>query len=104
MKYHYEMDSRGVTVSFDAKPCDRIRAILKGSGFRWSSRGGFWWRRRVSGAADVLTAIDKVISPPSDQRWPCWRCGSPEGRFRNRGAAAPVYCEWCAAETEEGER
>ena len=25
----------------------------------------------------------------------CWQCGSPDGYFRNLGAATPVWCESC---------
>lgn len=26
---------------------------------------------------------------------PCWLCKDPNGRFRNYGAATPVYCDAC---------
>lgn len=28
---------------------------------------------------------------------PCWECKAPEGKFRNYGAATPVYCDACEA-------
>jgi hypothetical protein len=81
-------------LKFSEKPDAGIRALLKGAGFRWESRGEFWWRRGVRGAADFITALEKRIGP----RLPdgaCWTCGAPEGYFRPYGAATPVYCDRC---------
>ena len=83
-----------VGVRFSAKPDERIRAMLKANGFRWSPAGGFWWRRRVEGSADFLGALDRAIGPRRPDG-ACWRCQSPEGYVRPQGAAAPVYCDAC---------
>lgn len=40
----------------------------------------------------------ELVQPSNEPRQPdapCWECGSPEGYFRNRGAAAPVWCDKC---------
>ena len=63
-------------------------------GFRWSPAGGFWWRARVSGAADFLAALHRKIGPRRPDG-ACWGCQSPDGYFRPQGAAAPVYCDAC---------
>jgi hypothetical protein len=85
----------GVRIRFSAKPDIRIRDMLKANGFRWSPAGGDWWRTRVQGAADFLAALDRAIGPRPDGL--CWRCQAPEGYFRPRGAATPVYCDACHA-------
>lgn len=96
----YAIEPYGVSVEFDSKPCERVRSILKASGFRWNGR--IWNRRRVKGAADVLDAIRKAIEPkrpdgrPVRPDGPCWTCKAADGYFRNRGAAAPVLCDRCA--------
>lgn len=33
--------------------------------------------------------------PASELRAPCWICGNPAGKFRNLGAATPVWCDAC---------
>jgi hypothetical protein len=86
----------GVQIRFSDKPGERIRAMLKANGFRWSPAAGVWWRSRVAGAADFLAALDKVISPQRPDG-ACWRCQAPEGYFRSQGAATPVYCDACHA-------
>jgi hypothetical protein len=83
-----------VRIRFSAKPDERIRAMLKGNGFRWSPTGGEWWRSRVAGAADFLAALDRALNPRRPDG-PCWRCQAPEGCFRPQGAATPVYCDPC---------
>src|SRR5207244_3249486 len=81
----------------------------KRAGFRWSPRSGQWWRTRVSGAADFLCALRRtidgveVVSELARSR-PCWVCKSPDGFFRNRGAAAPVWCDACAARIDAEEK
>ncbi len=41
----------------------------------------------------------------SEQRAPCWICKAEGGRFRNLGAASPVWCDGCfAKETGKGGR
>jgi hypothetical protein len=88
------IETRRVSVMFNAKPEDRIRSMLKANGFRWSPAGGFWWRPRVSGFADFCAALDRAIHPHRPDG-PCWRCQAPEGFFRPQGAATPVYCDDC---------
>lgn len=31
----------------------------------------------------------------SEQRAPCWICGDAQGKFRQLGAATPVWCDAC---------
>ena len=85
-----------VRIRFSAKPDERIRGMLKANGFRWSPSAGEWWRRRVSGAADFLAALDRVIGPRRPDG-ACWKCKDPEGYFRPFAAATPVYCDSCYA-------
>lgn len=94
MKYTHAIARGFVSIRFPEKPPDDVRSILKAHGFRWSPQSAAWWRSRVSGAADVLAAIDKALRPADWSDAPCWSCQRP-GRFRNRGAAAPVYCDHC---------
>jgi hypothetical protein len=84
-----------VRIRFSAKPDDRIRSMLKYNGFRWSPGAGLWWRRRISGAADFLSALDLALNGPRKAK--CWMCGSPDGHFRSEGAATPVRCDECQA-------
>jgi len=84
----------GVTVCFPDRPNAEILAMLKANGFRWNPADRIWHRRAVSGAADFLTALDRKLNPARPDG-ACWKCGRP-GRFRNYGAATPVYCDDCA--------
>ena len=34
---------------------------------------------------------------------PCWACKSPNGKFRQYGAATPVYCDECEAKSRAGQ-
>lgn len=99
MKAHCEIQSGGVTITFDQKPPANILSALKASGFRWDGR--VWWRRRVPGAADLITWINRKLDPQPDG--PCWKCGAP-GRFRAYGAATPVYCDDCEAACRAAQR
>jgi hypothetical protein len=92
----------GVSIEFSDKPADNVRAALKRMGFRWSPAARQWWRRRVTGAADDLAAIQRLLSPES-RKYPCWRCKQP-GELRNYGAAAPVLCEVCHLAHEGNDR
>jgi hypothetical protein len=95
----HSIDRRGVAVRFSEKPDERIRGMLKASGFRWAPAAGLWWRRRIEGAADFLAALDRAIGPRRPDG-PCCHCKAPEGFFRRYGAATPVYCDACHAEHE----
>ncbi len=68
--------------------------MLKANGFRWSPSAGQWWRRRITGTADFLAALDRAIGPRRPDG-ACWQCQAPEGYFRPYGAATPVYCDAC---------
>ncbi len=85
-----------VRIRFSDKPSANIRAMLKANGFRWSPTGGEWWRNRVAGAADFLTALRRAVEPGKPDG-ACWVCKSPEGFFRNEGPATPVRCDACQA-------
>lgn len=90
----YDISRRGVTVRFEAMPPVAVRKCLKAHGFRWSPRARLWYRRRVSGAAEAIGALEKLLHPDRPDG-ACWECGRP-GTFRRRGAAAPVLCDHCA--------
>ena len=94
MTFTHTIAPRFVSIRFSEKPPDDVRSILKAHGFRWSPQSGAWSRNRVTGAADVFSTIDKALRPADWSDAPCWSCRRP-GRFRNRGAAAPVYCDHC---------
>jgi hypothetical protein len=96
LTFSHIIDADRVSVMFNAKPDERIRRMLKANDFRWSPVGGFWWRRRVTGFADFLAALERVIGPRKPDG-ACWRCQSPDGFFRPHGPATPVYCEACWA-------
>ena len=93
--FRHEISRGNVTLTFPEKPSEQVRSILKAHGFRWNPTAGQWWRARVTGAADVIGAIDRALNPDRPDG-ACWKCGQP-GRFRPRGAATPVYCDACAA-------
>jgi hypothetical protein len=92
-----------VRIIFSAKPDEQIRGILKAHGFRWSPAQKLWWRRRVTGFADILAALDKALHPGRPDG-ACWDCGSAEGFFRPYGAATPVYCDECYQAHRDQER
>lgn len=102
MKFSHSIEPYGCSVRFPERPDQRVRDCLKANGFRWDPRAGLWFRRRVQGIADLLAALDRMLNPgrPDGQ---CWTCGSPEGRFRARGAATPVWCDACNAKQIERE-
>ena len=100
MEMRYNIYSHGVEISFDAKPPTEILSILKANGFRWNRH--FWHRRKVTGTGNLVAAIEKRIEVLSGIKRPdgkCWTCGDPNGYFRNRGAATPVYCDKCDRES-----
>lgn len=94
-------------LTFNEKPCERVRTMLKSYGMRWAPSSGTWWRGKATGSADILAALRTVIDQTQGIRRPvgaCWVCQSPEGFFRSRGAAAPVWCDDCAARIEAEEK
>jgi hypothetical protein len=95
----YDIQSGHVLISFDAKPEDKILAILKAHSFRWNPASRAWWRAKVHGAADVIGAIERAMRPANEPDGPCWTCGLP-GRFRHYGAATPVLCDRCHEQHE----
>lgn len=98
MKMKHDIGNGQVTLAFDGKPSANVRSILKANRFRWSPTGGYWWRRSSTGAADLIAALHVVLDREAGIRRPdgaCWKCKSPDGFLRNRGAAAPVYCDDC---------
>lgn len=88
------IDRHGVTIRFANKPSADVRAMLKANGFRWQPHSGTWFRSRVAGAADFLSALVRKLNPgrPDGE---CWTCRDPQGFFRPQGAATPVYCDAC---------
>jgi hypothetical protein len=101
LTFTYSIDA-GVRIQFSEKPDAHIRSALKSHGFRWSPSAGLWWRRRVDGAADFLTMLERKIGPKKPDG-ACWECQSPEGYFRPQGAATPVYCDQCHAKRQKGD-
>ena len=94
-------------LTFSAKPCERVRGFLKSYGMRWAPASGTWWRGKATGSADIIAALRTVIDQTEGIRRPvgaCWVCQSPDGFFRNRGAAAPVWCDACAARIDAEEK
>jgi hypothetical protein len=85
-----------VQIQFNEKPPANVRACLKAHGFSWSPRAGLWWRRKVTGAAEVLEGLRRLIEPRKPVA-PCWTCKNSDGYFRNEGAATPVRCDQCQA-------
>lgn len=101
MKFTYSINRGYVSFKFDGKPSEAVRTCLKGHGFRWNPNSLEWWRAKVSGAADAVAAVQKLLDRESGVRRPdgkCWKCQAEEGFFRPRGAACPVWCDKCHAE------
>jgi hypothetical protein len=101
--FKYSIARGCVSLRFDAKPSEDIRAALKANGFRWSPGEGIWWRRKVTGSADFLTWLEKACNPGRPDG-ACWDCGDARGFFRGYGAATPVYCDACEKTHREAER
>lgn len=98
MQMTYSIGNGQTTIAFDAKPSANVRSMLKANRFRWSPASQYWWRRGATGAADVIAAVQTTLDREAGIRRPdgaCWKCKAPEGFLRNRGAAAPVYCDAC---------
>lgn len=98
MRYQSRVAHRYSEFKFAEKPPEAIRNILKGYGYRWSPAGQVWYAHRATGYANCCAALDAYIriqsGAPDGQ---CWECQSPQGFFRNYGAATPVYCDACHA-------
>jgi hypothetical protein len=62
------------------------KAIAKGTLIKYFGRG--------QGVAHF------ECNPISEHKAPCWKCGDPDGKFRNLGAATPVWCDACFAVEE----
>ncbi len=70
------------------------KSIAKGELIAWSKRGG---------AQHAKCAGVYVPVAPQDVRAACWICGDAEGKFRQRGAATPVWCDACNAKEAQKE-
>ena len=93
-----------VTLTFDGKPSDRIRSILKANRFRWSPANKYWWRHSATGAADLIGTLHKILDSESGIRRPdgvCWKCKDPEGYLRNHGVSSPVLCDSCECDAQK---
>jgi hypothetical protein len=98
MTFKYEIGRGQITLTFSGKPSAQVRDTLKANGFRWSPSGGYWWRSRVAGAADLINAVQKQLDRETGTRrpdGPCWECKAPDGYFRPFAASTPVYCDQC---------
>ncbi len=91
----YSISSQGVAIRFANKPEAEILSMLKANGFRWNPASETWYRRRVTGAADFLGALDRKLNPNRPDG-PCWTCGKP-GRWRDYATTSQIYCNDCAA-------
>jgi hypothetical protein len=91
--FTHSISRDGVTIRFPSKPDEDIRAALKAAGFRWSS-GGYWWRRKVVGTADFLTALEKRLNPGVPDG-ACHQCGDERGFWRSWAACTFLYCDEC---------
>ncbi len=102
MKLTHSIAHGQVTLTFDGKPSERIRSILKANRFRWSPVNRYWWRQSSTGTADLIGAIRKILDKEAGIRridGKCWKCKDPEGYLRNHGASAPVLCDDCEEES-----
>lgn len=96
--FHVETGGGNVTITFDDKPPENIRAALKAQGFRWEPHRKAWWRHGLI-VADFLYWLDTQYTP--EELHPCRRrlengelCGKPP-RVRSSGPYTMVFCGPC---------
>lgn len=83
-----------ITAKFPGKCRACGGAIHKGDAIEWQKGQGAAHlncsssSQRESPAAEEMRAASAIVAP-------CWKCKDPNGRFRNFGAATPVYCDGC---------
>ena len=99
---HTIQTGAGLKIEFSARPSAEILAIVKAAGLRWQSNGaggGYWWRRRIDGAADFLLALQAKLDRAQGVKHyhKCWKCGSAQGELRPQACYSPVYCDRCHA-------
>jgi hypothetical protein len=58
-------DKNGVEIRFATKPSPGIIAMLKGNGFRWSSRG-FWYAQQTPERIKLAQSLASVADTPQD--------------------------------------
>lgn len=100
MTYTYSIGG-DFRITFDSKPDESIRSMLKSCGFRWSPSAGCWWRRKVTGAADFLDALTKRLRPAGLPDGACHRqrkngvfCGKL-ANWRSWAACTFLFCDDC---------
>jgi len=82
-----------ITAKFPSTCAGCNGAIAKGDRIEWT-------RGRPARHANCERAEVSHMNAESDAAtWTrtaaCWKCKSPDGRFRSYGAATPVYCDPC---------
>lgn len=80
-----------MTAKYAGKCCDCSKPIEVGQPIRFFGRGRASHQNCYN--RDGLTENEqaaKIVAP-------CWICKAPDGRFRNLGAATPVWCDACFA-------
>ena len=98
MQFTHSISTGYVSLKFGGKPSATVRSIMKAARFRWSPGSAEWWSRKVTGAADIIEAIQKQLDKESGIRrpdGPCHKCQAPDGFLRLHGAASTVLCDAC---------
>ena len=91
----YTIDWANREIRFNRKPGAAVRGCMKSAGMRWNPQGGYWYGKRLPEPRPFEKAVDSEngVRRPDG---PCWICKNPNGFFRARGAATPVWCDECA--------
>jgi len=63
--------------------------VARGAGSIYKT-GGVWLLR-----CGRCVAVANGTAAPAGVVGPCWVCKDPAGKFRNLGAASPVWCDAC---------
>lgn len=80
---------------FPGTCCDCHKPIARGVPIKYFGRG------RGAAHQNCFNPEGKSDSEiAAEVRAPCWICQDPNGRFRQRGAGTPVWCDKCHAEQE----
>lgn len=100
-EFNYKVSGNEFVVTFKGIPDETVRNILKGNGFYFNPTDKTWRTDSANSKAfGVLNHLGKEHNPKKPDA-PCWKCKSPDGYFRNMGAATPVYCDKCWNERKQ---
>lgn len=83
-----------MVAKYDGNCCQCSKPITAGQMIKFFGRGR---------ASHQHCFAPNGPTPAGEVRGACWICGNPEGRFRNLGAATPVWCDGCN-EKEQAKR